>query len=586
MEVEMQRELPLLGAHPHPGPTTRFALFTSHAQHCELRLFRDPSTPLRSVPLDPLGPGYFEVLAEDVGHGALYKFVLDGRELPDPYARYLPFGVHGPAMVIEPRYTFRHPRPPRPARPVLYELHVGTFSEAGTFTAACLLLPEVQKLGVTTLELLPVAAFPGQRGWGYDGVAPFAPLAAYGTPDELRLLVDTAHGLGLGVLLDVVYNHFGPSGNYLGAYSPDYFSDGANAWGDGPNFRFLPMRQLVIDNVRYWLEEFRFDGLRFDAVHAIADPSDKHIVREAIEMARHVVPAALLIAEDDRNDPALVRELGFDAIWADDFHHQLHVTLTGEQDGYYAAYRPGLSELARCIERGWLYEGQRFAPTEQARGQPAGDLPAEAFVYCLQNHDQVGNRALGDRLSQRLGRDAYLLASSLLLFLPMTPLLFMGQEWACSTPFQFFTDHEPELGARVVEGRRAEFKSFRAFHDEAARAAIPDPQERETFARSKLAWDERALLGHAEVLALYTQLLALRRDDPVLAASGRGELAASARGDVLEVRRRQQGNERVWLGNFGAEPRPVEVPAGARVLSGQLAGAGYLAPHKAVILAL
>jgi maltooligosyltrehalose trehalohydrolase len=581
----MQRELPTLGAHVHTGPTTRFSLFSSHAQRCEVRLFEDEHTALRTLPLHALSPGYHEALLEDVGHGALYKFVLDGRELPDPYARYLPFGVHGPAMVIEPRYTFRHARPARPPRPVIYELHVGTFTEAGSFAAACLRLPELAQLGVTTLELLPVAAFAGQHGWGYDGVAPFAPLSAYGTPDELRALVDCAHGLGLSVLLDVVYNHFGPAGNYLGAYSSDYFTQRANAWGDGPNYRFVPMRELVRDNVRYWLEEFRFDGLRFDAVHAIEDASDKHIVRDAIEVARHVLPEALLVAEDDRNDPALVHELGFDAIWTDDFHHQLHVTLTGERDGYYAAYTAGLPDLARCIERGWLYEGQSFAPSERPRGKPAGALAAEAFVYCLQNHDQVGNRALGNRLSHLLTPAAYTQASSLLLFLPMTPLLFMGQEWASSTPFQYFTDHDAELGELIARGRREEFKGFRAFSDEAARAAIPHPQAPETFRGSKLQWEERNESGHREVLALYTELLRLRRDDPVLRGSGRDGLRVTQAGELLEVRRTLAGDERLWLGNFGTDACTVMLPADARVLAGALDQAGQLAPSGFVIVA-
>jgi maltooligosyltrehalose trehalohydrolase len=582
----MQRELPALGARVHAGPTTRFSLFTSHAQQCEVRLFRDPATPLATLPMHALSPGYFEALLEDVGHGALYKFVLDGRELPDPYARALPYGVHGPARVVEPRYTFRHARPPRPERPVIYELHIGTFSEAGSFTGACLLLPELMRLGVTTLELMPVAAGAGERGWGYDGVAPFAPLSAYGTPDELRALVDAAHGLGLGVLLDVVYNHFGPAGNYLSAYSTDYFVPAANAWGDAPNYRFAPMRELVRDNVRYWLEEFRFDGLRFDAVHAIVDPSDKHIVRDAIEVARHVLPSALLVAEDDRNDPALVDELGFDAIWADDFHHQLHVTLTGEQDGYYAGYKPDLGELVRCIEGGWLYQGQPFAPSGHERGKPAAQLPASAFIYCLQNHDQVGNRALGNRLSHLLTPEAYRLASSLLLFLPATPLLFMGQEWASSSPFQYFTDHEPELGERIRAGRREEFKGFRAFQDEAARAAIPDPQAAETYSGSKLRWSEREQPGHAQVLALYTELLRLRAQDPVLRQAERRALRVSHDADVLELRLAAAGEERVWLGNFGREARKLELAAGARVLLGSLDAEQSLAPLGFVLLAL
>lgn len=582
----MQRAIPTLGAHAHPGPTTRFSLYASDVKRCAVRLYSDASTPLRTVPLHALAPGYYELLLENVGHGALYRFVLDDRELPDPYAHFLPHGVHGPAMVVEPHYAFRHPRPPRPERPIIYEMHVGTFTEHGTYAAAVLRLPELAQLGVTTLELMPVAAFPGGRGWGYDGVAPFAPFAAYGTPDELRALIDAAHGLGLGVLLDVVYNHFGPAGNYLGAYSPGYFTrDIPNLWGDGPNYGFMPMRELVRENVRYWLEDFRCDGLRLDAVHAIFDPSEKHILRDVVEVARHVLPSALLIAEDDRNEPGLVKDFGFDAIWADDFHHQLHVTLTHERDGYYAAYHPGLADLSRSIERGWLYEGHIMPSTRKPRGKPANELLAPAFVYCLQNHDQVGNRALGDRLSQAVSLDAYCLASSLLLFLPMTPLLFMGQEWAASSPFQFFTDHEPELGEAVVRGRREEFKSFQAFSDPAARASIPDPQAAETFERSKLRWEERDEPRHREVLALYRRLLALRREDPVLSRADRAQSSVQVRGNLLEVRCRGERQERVWLGNFGRAAVRAEVPADAHVLAGTLDARGELRPETFIIYA-
>jgi maltooligosyltrehalose trehalohydrolase len=478
-----------LGAQVRGGPTTRFALFSDTASSCAVRLYHDEQTPGERVPLHARGGGLFERSLEDVGHGALYKFELDGRELPDPYARYLPHGVHGPAMVVEPRYVFRHPRPPplRAEQRVIYELHVGTFAEHGTFAAACLKLPLLAELGVTTLELMPVAAFAGARGWGYDGVALYAPLSSYGTPDELRALVDTAHGLGLTVLLDVVYNHFGPAGNYLSAYSPNYFNgDVSTVWGDAPDYAFAPMRALAIDNARYWIEEFRFDGLRLDAVHAIVDTSTLHVVKELVDEVRHVLPQALVIAEDERNDPDLLPQLGVDALWADDFHHQLHVTLTRERDGYYGAFEPGVDGLARAIERGWLYEGQRAGASGDARGKPAPHLPAHAFVYCLQNHDQVGNRALGERLTRDVSIDAYCAASSVLLFLPMTPLLFMGQEWAASSPFLFFTDHEPELGVQVVRGRREEFKSFATFADEAARERIPDPQAPSRVGRSKL----------------------------------------------------------------------------------------------------
>jgi maltooligosyltrehalose trehalohydrolase len=576
-----------LGAEVRGGPTTRFSLFSTTASRCAVRLYHDERTPGESAELHARGGGLFELSLEDVGHGALYKFVLDDRELPDPYARYLPHGVHGPAMVVEPRYVFRHPRPPAARERVIYELHVGTFTEHGTFAAACLRLPLLAELGVNTIELMPVNAFAGARGWGYDGVALYAPFAPYGTPDELRALVDTAHGLGLSVLLDVVYNHFGPAGNYLSAFSPSYFtSEVRNVWGDAPNYAFAPMRALAIDNARYWIEEFRFDGLRMDAVHAIADRSTPHVVKELAEEVRRVLPRACLIAEDDRNEPALVHEQGLNAIWADDFHHQLYVTLTGERDGYYAAFEPGVADLARAIERGWLYEGQQFAASGHARGKPALDLPAGAFVYCIQNHDQVGNRALGERLSRDISLDAYCMASTVLLFLPMTPLLFMGQEWAASSPFLYFTDHDPELGEKVVRGRREEFKSFSAFADEAARERIPDPQAETTFVRSKLNWDEREQAPHARVLALYRELLALRRDDPVLSQAGRAELTARARGQLLEVRRTLGKQERVLWANFGREPAPIAFePGQSTLLIGTLDAQGRLGPDSAVIVA-
>jgi maltooligosyltrehalose trehalohydrolase len=562
-------------------------LFAEHAERCAVRLFRDRTTALTTVPMHALGDGLYELYLEDVGHGALYMFVLDDQILPDPYARFLPYGVHGPAMAIEPHYSFRNARPPPCAQPIIYELHIGTFTRQGTYRAARLRLPLLRELGVTTLELLPVAAFQGERGWGYDGVALFAPFAPYGNPDELRAFVDSAHDLGLSVLLDVVYNHFGPSGNYLSAYSRSYFHTDKSSWGDAPNYESGPMRALVLDNVRYWLEEFRFDGLRFDAVHAIVDHSPRHLAAEIVERARQVYPHALLIAEDDRNEPALVSELGLDAIWADDFHHQLHVTLTGERDGYYAAYEPSVAALARTIERGFLYQGEVFSPWQKPRGKPADQLSAGAFVYCLQNHDQIGNRALGDRLSDKLAPDAYLMASALLLFLPMTPLLFMGQEWAASTPFQFFTDHDAELGRQVVRGRREEFKSFRAFSDEAARALIPDPQAEATFLTSKLCWEERGEEAHKRVLTMYRALIALRKSDPVLTEADRTGLRARAEGELLFITRWHQDDARTLIASFSsaAFPLPGYLNGAAELLRSDMPGAAELAPHAFIVLA-
>jgi maltooligosyltrehalose trehalohydrolase len=436
---------------------------------------------------------------------------------------------------------------------------------------------------------MPLAAFAGERGWGYDGVAPFAPHAPYGTPDELRAFVDAAHGLGLGVLLDVVYNHLGPAGNYLSAYSPDYFTSAArNAWGDAPDVAHPAMRSLVLSNARYWLEEFRFDGLRLDAVHAIVDPSPRHAVAELAAMAHALDPAIAIVGEDDRNDASLVTAAGLDALWADDLHHALHVTLTGERDGYYGSYSGGAAEVARAIARGWIYEGQAYGHSGNARGTDASALAASAFVYCLQNHDQVGNRAHGDRLTAGVSVDAWCAASAVLLFVPMTPLLFMGQEWAASTPFLYFTDHEPGLGALVTAGRREEFKRFRAFSDPAAAARIPDPQARETFTRSRLRWEERDAEPHARVLALYRALLALRRADPVLRASTREGLTADAAGPVLRVRRERGGEARVLLANLSPTAADVGalLPGGGTVLltTGAPLAGGALPAWTAVIV--
>ncbi len=579
-----------LGAH-FDGAQTRFALYTTTARACAVRLLDAAGTRRPDLPMEPRGDGLFVRITPDAPPGTLYQFVLDGRALPDPFARDLPQGVHGPARVTRSTYAWRHGKGVR--RPlssqVIYELHVGTFTPAGTFQAAQERLPDLVDLGVTTLELMPVAAFAGGRGWGYDGVGLFAPFAPYGSPDALRAFIDAAHGLGLGVLLDVVYNHLGPAGNYLAAYSPDYFTRGAgNAWGDAPNFADPPMRTLVLDNARYWLGEFRLDGLRLDATHALVDPSPQHVLAELVAMARALDPGLTLIAEDERNEADLVRGVGLDAVWADDFHHALHVTLTGEHDGYFAAFEPGVAGVAQAIQQGWIYQGQHCAALGGPRGTPADGLPASAFVYCIQNHDQVGNRALGERLTELVSVDVYCMASGLLLFLPMTPLLFMGQEWAASTPFLYFTDHEPELGALVSAGRREEFKRFRAFSDPAVRARIPDPQAPETFARSRLRWDERKEGYHARVLGLYRSLLALRRSDPVLRDPARERLTADTVGSVLRVRRWKGDATRTLLANFSDTPVALGPLAHdrPRVLftSGEPGSEGVVAPWTAVIV--
>jgi maltooligosyltrehalose trehalohydrolase len=531
----------VLGAR-REGDGAIFSLYATAAERCAVRVAGVDH------PMQPLGGGVFQAEVRSVELDADYLFVLDDRELPDPYARFLPHGVHGPAAIVRPSHRWRSRGVTRPLREqIIYELHIGTFTPRGTYLGAVARLPELVQLGVTTIELMPLSSFAGSRGWGYDGVAHFAPFAPYGSPDELREFIDTAHELGLSVLLDVVYNHFGPAGNYLRAYSSDYFTSAISTpWGDAPDYAKPVMRRFVLDNARYWLEDFRFDGLRLDAIHTIVDRSERHILRELADQVAEMDEPKLLIAESDSNDPKTITELGCHAVWADDFHHQLRVTLTGERDGYYAAFEPGTRGIVDVLEHGWV------------RGEtPAPELSAERFVYCIQNHDQIGNRALGNRLSDDISLDAYAAVSALLLCLPMTPLLFMGQEWAASSPFLYFTDHEPELGELVRRGRRKEFEHFAAFTAPESRERIPDPQAPSTFEASRLRWAERTAPSHQRILDLYRALLSLRRTDPVFRKAGRDDLHAEAHADVLVVRIGLGTEARLVLANFGKSGVPL-----------------------------
>jgi maltooligosyltrehalose trehalohydrolase len=576
------------------GEKTCFAAATDESA-CSVRVYGTDGELAAERELVPHGDGLFALDIEGIGHGTPYCFVIGEKALPDPYARAFLHGVHGKAMVYESKHSWRYDCVSRPLHEhVIYELHVGTFTAEGTYGSAAKRLHDLLDLGVTAIELMPIASFDGARGWGYDGVAHYAPYAPYGTPDELRAFVDHAHGLGLSVFLDVVYNHFGPSGNYLRAYDRRFFArDEASPWGEAPNFVFPAMRRYVIDNALYWLVEFRFDGLRLDATHAIIDRSPKHVLEEMVEAVAKLEPKRLLLAEDERNDPTLVTRFGLDALWADDFHHATRVTLTGEQDGYYSAYRPGAAEIARTIMRGWLYEGQPRPSDGKPRGASAQALTAEQLVYCIQNHDQIGNRAFGDRLNHAVTLDAYLAVSMLLLFLPMTPLLFMGQEWASSSPFLYFTDHEAELGRLISEGRRREFEGFRAFSEHAEVRSVPDPQAQGTFQQSKLDWHEREQTGHARALELYRAALALRRSDRVLQDASRERLRCESFGEVLVVERWRDRQRRVLLVNFGSSAVAFEelpslrgIPMERALLSSApQVVAGSIAPHTALMLA-
>ncbi len=490
--------------------------------------------------------GFFQGMDPDGRAGDLYKFRLDGdpgKTFPDPVSRYQPEGVHGPSMVIRPgAYHWQHEPPPRPAaldRLVLYELHVGTFTPEGTFSAAIDHLDNLVELGVNTIELMPLADFPGRWNWGYDGVFPYAPSRAYGHPDDLRAFVDAAHERGLFVVLDVVYNHLGPDGNYLGAYTQCYFNPAHKTpWGDALNFdgpHHGPVRKFFIGNIVYWMEEFRFDGFRLDAVHAILDESDTHILAD-LAAAVHA-RGGFVMAEDERNAAFLAEDAatggsGLDALWADDFHHSVRVALTGEKEAYLANYTGTGRELADTLANGWHFRGQATPTENKKRGTPCAHLPPHAFCYCISNHDQVGNRAFGERLSFSAAPAAYRAASALLCLAPYTPLIFQGQEWAASTPFLYFTDHHDALGLLVTEGRRKEFAGFAAFANPALVKAIPDPQAKATFLDSKLKWEEIGVGVHAQTRALYREALRLRREEKaILARDDRANWQALALGE-------------------------------------------------------
>ncbi|MBY4859380.1 malto-oligosyltrehalose trehalohydrolase, partial [Burkholderia contaminans] len=444
---------------------------------------------LPAVPMTAMGDGWFEAVVP-CGPGTLYRYRLDGDlAVPDPASRFQPGGVDGPSQVVDPAaYRWRHDawrgRPWHET--VLYELHVGA---CGGHASVERRLPDIAALGVTAIELMPVNTFPGARNWGYDGVLPFAPDPSYGRPEELKALIDAAHGLGLQVFLDVVYNHFGPEGNLLPRYAPAFFrADRQTAWGPAIDFSREQTSAFFIENALYWLDEFRFDGLRIDAAHAIDDDAWLRELARRVRATAGDTRHVHLVLENERNAASLLGPGGFDAQWNDDFHNSAHVLLTGERDGYYRAYADApLRHLARTLGEGFAYQGEPSPLHDGApRGEPSAHLPPTAFVAFLQNHDQVGNRAFGERLRTLANEDAVRAATALLLLAPSIPLLFMGEEDGSTQPFQFFTDYRGALADAVREGRRREFAAFPAFTDAAHRDAIPDPNDIATFVRSTL----------------------------------------------------------------------------------------------------
>jgi maltooligosyltrehalose trehalohydrolase len=502
---------------------TRFRFWAPACQRVSLRLGQGQLT--RSLQMHALEGGWHELSVPGVQAGDVYAFVLpDGSAVPDPASRSNPSDVNGPSAVVDPRafdWTDDdwHGRPWNEA--VVYELHVGTFTREGTFRAAIGKLDHLVATGITAIEMMPVADFPGRRNWGYDGVLLFAPDAAYGTPEDLKAFVAEAHRRGLMVLLDVVYNHFGPEGNYLSTYAPQFFNPAHQTpWGSAINYdgeHRGPVREFVIHNALYWLEEFSFDGLRLDAVHAIIDESPRHVVMEmAAAIEKLGRPNLHMVLENDAN---IARFLDGSAgarargQWNDDSHHGFHVLLTGETDGYYGDYAERAARhLARTLAEGYAYQGEPSRHKKGApRGEPSRHVPLTCFMNFLQNHDQVGNRAMGERIITLAPAEAMRLGVATLLLAPSIPLIFMGEEFGARTPFLFFCDFAGDLAKAVREGRRKEFASFERFRDPRVRETIPDPLAPETFEASRLQWEEISQEEHAQWLELYRELLSVRR---------------------------------------------------------------------------
>ncbi|MGA8759515.1 MAG: malto-oligosyltrehalose trehalohydrolase [Stellaceae bacterium] len=501
----------------------RFRLWAPRAAAVSLRLEGDRSADL---PMEKEEDGVFVLTTAAARPGTRYRYIVDGNAYPDPASRRQPEGVHGPSEVVDPNaYNWSDDDWPGRAweQIVLYELHLGTFSESGDFAGAVPHLDHLCRLGVTAIELMPIAEFPGRRNWGYDGVFPYAPSSRYGRPEELKSLIEACHSRGLAILLDVVYNHFGPEGNYLPAIAPDFFTERYHTpWGAAIDFAASHnrvVRDYFIHNALYWLEEYHFDGLRFDAVHAIYDGSHPDIVAEIGETIRRQLPdrEIHLVLENDRNEARLLtrrngRPERFTAQWNDDLHHSLHVLITGETAGYYQDYAADpAASLARALAEGFAYQGEPSPFRDgKPRGEPSAGLPPTAFVAFLQNHDHIGNHPFGTRLTARASEAALHAGLAIMLLSPQIPLLFMGEEWASQRPFAFFCDFEPQLAESVREGRRREFAHFPEFGDDAARERLPDPTAKTTFEMSKLDWDEPSRVEHAIWVARYRTLIELR----------------------------------------------------------------------------
>ena len=550
--MKFKHDIPF-GAAIQPDGSTRFRIWAPSAETLDLAI----AGSRRTMQADG---GGWHTLTLNAPAGTRYRYVMpDGLHFPDPASRMQDGDVHSPSIVVDPLdYTWVNTdwkgRPWHES--VIYELHPGL---CGGFAGVQAMLPELQRLGVTTIELMPIADFPGRHNWGYDGVLLYAPDRAYGTPDQLKAMIDAAHGHGISVLLDVVYNHFGPDGAYIHVFANKFFREDLHTpWGAGIDFRRVEVRDYYLQNVVYWLMEYRFDGFRFDAVAAISEEDFlfdlARLARGRVEPGRHVA----LVAEHEFNRAALIGgPPRYDAQWTDDFHHAMHVLLTGETEGYYDEFEDATTHLRRVLAEGFAFQGEIPKGRDKPRGESSVDLPTTAFVMFLQNHDQIGNRALGDRLTGSVDKQALRSATALLLLTPFIPMLFMGEEWATKTPFLFFTDHHDELADMVRDGRRSEFGSFSAFKDESRRALIPDPNAPSTFESSRPEQTDPSQFERVR------ELIALRQRRIVPGLVGCRTTGAEIIGvGAVRASWRLGTGERLTVAiNLGDSPAPVDFAA-------------------------
>ena len=580
-----QRRLPV-GAEVQPDGGVHFRVWAPKRMRVEVVLLSGPGAHQENSPaaveLNREEHGYFSALVPQAAAGTIYSFRLDNQQqlFPDPVSRFQPEGPHGPSQVVDPsrfQWTDAGWKGLPVHGQVLYEMHIGTFTQEGTFAAASQQLVELARLGITTVEVMPVGEFPGRFGWGYDGVDLFAPTRLYGTPDDFRRFVDRAHSVGLAVILDVVYNHFGPSGNYLRAFADEYFTDRHKVeWGEAINFDGLrsgPVREFFISNAEYWIDEFHLDGLRLDATQAIFDTSPEHVLAAINQKVRHIAGErqTLIVSENERQEVIQVESLekggyGLDALWNDDFHHAATVAMTGRNEFYYSDYLGTPQELIAAVKWGYLFQGQWYGEQARHRGSSSLHVDAPAFVIFLQNHDQIANSARGHRVHQITTAGRYRAMTALMLLAPGTPMLFQGQEFAATTPFCYFADHEFDLSRLVQQGRLEFLRRFKSIACAETYEHLADPADYRTFEKCKLDFSERE--RNQAVYDMHRDLLSLRRRDPVFAAQRADRIhGAVISTEALLLRYLgESGDDRLLLMNLGRDyqwlpsPEPLLAP--------------------------